>query len=103
MKPILDRVIILQDIKEETSKGGIILGNQAPPKPTGVIVGKGSQVTEVELGDRVLFNANHHQTFKNPDDGKMYVTIVDKDILAVLEGEDFTQKGVDGSAIQVVK
>lgn len=95
MKPILDRVIIKQDVPAEQTKGGIIIPDAAKSeKPKGTIMSVGNKVTEVKAGDIVLFNVNYHQKFKDAN-GVEYVTINEADILAVLdEGEDMAQKKV---------
>ncbi len=84
MKPIKDRVIIKQDAAKEATKGGIILAPSAKqPSPRGTILAVGPEVTEVKEGDIVLFNVNYHQTFRTAD-GEEYITLCDKDILAIL-------------------
>lgn len=87
MKPIKDRVIIKQDDpKERKSASGIVLSTQKAESPRGTIISVGPEVTEVKEGDIVLFNVSYHQKFTTAD-GEEYVTICDKDILAILPPE----------------
>lgn len=95
MKPILDRVIIKQEDPNDKTKGGILLPDTAKnEKPKGKIMAIGNKVTEVKVGDTVLFNVNYHQKFKTAD-GIEYVTINEADILAIIDAdEDISQEKV---------
>lgn len=82
MTPIMDRVIIKPDAKDE-KKGSIFLAPGAQQeKPKGVVVGVGPKVHDVKVGDYVLFNVNYRQTF--PEDGVEYVIVNEPDVLAIL-------------------
>jgi len=101
MKPILDRVIIKQQPKDEKTASGIILAPSAQEeKPRGEVIGVGGEVKEVKVGDFVLFNVNYHQKFTN--NGQEFVTIVEKDILAILSPDEMVaQKTMkDGVGVQ---
>lgn len=105
MKPILDRLIIKQHVPDERTKGGIMLpASVQGAKPTGVVVAAGPDTKDVREGDVVLFNNNYHMEFRNPQDGQVYVTVNEQDVLAVLEdGECAVSQTSDKSAVQVVK
>lgn len=86
LRPLFDRVIILQDPKEDKSKGGIIIAPSAQQeKPRGTIVAVGPTCKELKGGERVVLNTNWLQRFF--DDGKEYVVLNEADVIATIHGE----------------
>ena len=91
MRPLHDRVIIKRVPREETSRGGIIIPDNAKEKPQEgrvVAVGPGRHDGKiasptVAKGDRVLF-AKHSGTNVEID-GEEHLIIREEDVLAVLE------------------
>jgi chaperonin GroES len=82
IKPLLNRVVIEQDLAQTTTFGGLILPDSAQEKPlSGIIVAKGEKATLVEVGDSVLY-----QKYRGTDitiDGKDYMIMQQEDILAI--------------------
>jgi chaperonin GroES len=82
IKPLLNRVVIEQDLAQTTTFGGLILPDSAQERPlSGTIVAKGEKATLVEVGDSVLY-----QKYRGTDitiDGKDYMIMQQEDILAV--------------------
>jgi len=94
LKPLGDRVVIEPTPKEEVTKSGIVLPDTAKEKPqegTIIAVGAGKlddkgvrQPLEVKEGLKVLYAKYAGTEFKV--DGKEYIILSEKDILAVVEG-----------------
>jgi len=94
LKPLGDRVVIQPTPKEEVTKSGIVLPDTAKEKPqegTIIAVGAGKlddkgvrQPLEVKEGLKVLYAKYAGTEFKV--DGKEYIILSEKDILAVVEG-----------------
>jgi chaperonin GroES len=94
LKPLGDRVVIEPTPKEEITKSGIVLPDTAKEKPqegTIIAVGAGKlddkgvrQALEVKEGQKVLYAKYAGTEFKV--DGKEYIILSEKDILAVVEG-----------------
>jgi chaperonin GroES len=94
LKPLGDRVVIEPTPKEEVTKSGIVLPDTAKEKPqegTIIAVGAGKlddkgvrQPLEVREGQKVLYAKYAGTEFKV--DGKEYIILSEKDILAVVEG-----------------
>jgi chaperonin GroES len=87
MKPINDRVIIKPAEAEETSKGGIILPEQAKEKPQrGVVVaagpGKDDKGMTVKKDDVVLYGKYAGQEISH--EGNDYIIMREDDILVIL-------------------
>ena len=92
IKPLFDKVVVEQTVKEETTKTGFILPSASQEKqqtatvvavgPGGVIDGK--EITmQVKVGDVVLYSKYAGSEFKV--DGKELTIIRQSDILAVVE------------------
>lgn len=87
MKPIFDRLVIKQEEAKDVTKGGIIIPDSGKQEsPRGTVIAAGYECQYVKEGYQVLFNINYHQRFTH--NGVEYVTITEKDVLAVLDGED---------------
>ncbi|HML35707.1 MULTISPECIES: co-chaperone GroES [Sporomusa] len=93
IKPLGDRVVIEALAKEEVTKSGIVLPDTVKEKPQeGKIVAVGSGKTlengqkvalEVKVGDKVIFSKYAGNELKV--EGKEYLIISERDILAVIE------------------
>jgi len=93
LKPLGDRVVVRPTVREETTRGGIVLPDTAKEKPqegTVVAVGQGrvldngQRVTpEVQEGARVLFAKYAGTEVKVADEELLILS--EKDILAVLD------------------
>jgi len=88
MKPINDRVVIKPAEAEETSKGGIILPEQAKEKPQkGVVIavgpGKDDNSMTVKVDDVVLYGKYAGQEISH--DGEDYIIMREDDILVIID------------------
>jgi chaperonin GroES len=96
LKPLADRVIVEPIEKEEMTSSGIYVPETAKEKPQeGLVIAVGPgrlldngerAAMEVEKGDRVIF-AKYAGTELKLDDTK-YLILGEKDILAILAGEE---------------
>jgi chaperonin GroES len=92
IRPLADRIVVLRTTEAETSKGGIIIPDNAKEKPlegTIIAVGNGKtlkngkvQPLDVKEGDRVLFGKYVGTEVKL--DGVEHVLLREDDILAVV-------------------
>lgn len=93
LKPLGDRVIIEVAQEEEKTVGGIVLASAAKEKPQtgnvisvgeGRVLDNGTKVpAEVKAGDTVMFEKYSGTEVKY--DGKEYLIVSAKDIIAVVE------------------
>jgi chaperonin GroES len=88
MRPINDRVVIKPAEAEETSKGGIILPEQAKEKPQrGIVVavgpGKDDKAMTVKKDDVVLYGKYAGQEISH--EGNDYIIMREDDILVILD------------------
>ncbi len=93
LKPLADRVIIEALAKEEKTKSGIVLPDTAKEKPqegkvvavgAGKILDNGQRVVpDVKAGDKVIFSKYAGTDIKL--DGKEYLILSERDILAIIE------------------
>jgi chaperonin GroES len=88
MRPINDRVVIEPAAAEETSKGGIILPENAKEKPqrgTVVAVGPGKEDNKmtVVVGDIVMYGKYAGQEISH--EGKDLMIMREDDILVILD------------------
>ena len=91
--PLGDRVLVKPLEREEVSKGGIVLPDTAKEKPqegtvlavgSGRVLEDGTKVPmEVKSGDKVLYGKYAGTEIKI--EGKEYLILSEKDILAVFE------------------
>lgn len=94
IRPLYDRVVIERKEEELTSKGGIVIPDNAKEKPTRgqvVAVGQGKALDDgklralaVKIGDIVLIGKYSGTEVKI--DGKEYVVLREDDIMGVIEG-----------------
>ena len=92
LKPLFDKVVLKQEIQEETTKSGIILPGEAKEKPQqaevvavgpgGVVDGKEVKM-QVKVGDKVIYSKYAGTEIKIED--VPYVIVKQSDILAILE------------------
>jgi chaperonin GroES len=87
MTPLHDRVVIKADKVETTTKGGIIIPDNAKEKPQhGTVIAAGPGIldypTTVKVDDKVLY-AKHAGT-EITLDGDEYLIMRESDILAIL-------------------
>ena len=90
LKPLADRVVVKPIVKEEVTKGGILLPDTAKEKPQEgevVAVGPGKLgddgkriVPEVKEGDKVIYAKYAGTEWKNGDEE--YLILRESDILA---------------------
>ena len=89
--PLGDRVVLKQDVAEETTKSGIVLAGQTKEKPQqaevvavgpgGVVDGK--EVTMmVSVGDKVIYSK--YAGTEVELDGEEYLVVKQNDILAII-------------------
>lgn len=92
IKPLADRVVVEALAKDEVTKSGIVLPDTAKEKPQeGKVIAVGSgklsdngtrAALEVKVGDKVLFSKYAGTEVKV--DGKEYLILGERDILAIL-------------------
>jgi co-chaperonin GroES (HSP10) len=79
IKPLFDRVLIKEGGKQETTSGGIFIGNLADEgQKSGEVVDIGKAVTLVKSGDVVFFQFGDEITA----DGTKYFLVQEVNILA---------------------
>ncbi|SMD13082.1 co-chaperone GroES [Sporomusa malonica] len=93
IKPLGDRVVIEALAKEEVTKSGIVLPDTVKEKPqegkvvavgTGRTLENGQKVAlDVTVGDKIIFSKYAGTEVKV--EGKEYLIISERDILAVIE------------------
>ena len=90
--PLGDRVVLKQEVAEETTKSGIVLAGQSKEKPQqaevvavgpgGIVDGK--EVTMlVSVGDKVIYSK--YSGTEVELDGEEYLVVKQNDILAVIK------------------
>jgi chaperonin GroES len=92
LKPLADRVVIKPNIREETTKGGIVLPDTAKEKPqegTVVAIGPGRVLEDgtrvpldVKVGDSVLYAKYAGTEYKI--DNEEHLILKESDILAIV-------------------
>ncbi len=93
IKPLYDRVVVRRLDAEATSKGGIIIPDNAAEKPNqgevvavgdGAVLDDGSvRALSVKVGDRVLFGKYTGTGIDSGDD--QLIVVKEADILAIIE------------------
>lgn len=92
LKPLGDRVVLKQQVAEETTKSGIVIAGQTKEKPQQaevLAVGPGAVVDgkvvpmEVKVGDQVIF-AKYSGTEVKLDDEE-YIIVKQSDVLAIVQ------------------
>jgi len=92
LKPLADHIVVELTVKEEKTSSGIYLPDTAKEKPqtgkvvavgAGKVLDNGTRVApEVKAGDEVVFAKYSGTEFKY--DGKDYLILSERDVLAVL-------------------
>ncbi|MBA3721271.1 MAG: co-chaperone GroES [Parachlamydiaceae bacterium] len=93
IKPLGNRVLV-QRVKAQTSKGGILLPDSAQEKPKeGIVVAVGPGKTNdngqveplnVKPGQKILFGLYSGTEIKNNDSEDEYLILAEDDILGIL-------------------
>lgn len=85
IKPLGKRVLIREVQQEEVTKSGIVLpGTAAKEKPiTGEVLSVGSEVTELKIGDNVIYEKYTGTEIKDNENTLLLLEI--KNILAIVE------------------
>ena len=93
LKPLGDRVVVKPKVRDETTKGGIVLPDTASEKPQqgqvlsvgqGRLLDSGARATlDLKVGDTVLFAKYGGTEFKHEDDDLLILS--ERDVLAVIE------------------
>ena len=85
IKPLGKRILIQEVKQEEVTKSGIVLpGTASKEKPiTGEILARGNEVSEVKVGEKVIYEK---YTGTEVKDGDVEYLLIDmKNILAIVE------------------
>ena len=84
LKPSKDKVVVEPVIEKTELASGIIIPDSAKEKPlTGIVRAVGSNVTEVKVGDTVLFGKYSGTEIKV--DEKNYLLVYADDLMGVME------------------
>lgn len=93
IKPLGNRVLV-QRLKAQTSKGGILLPDTAQEKPKeGIVVSTGpgklddqgkTEPMNVKVGDRVLFSTYSGTEVKNLAEDEEFLILSEDDILGIV-------------------
>lgn len=80
LRPLNDRVIVKRDDVASTTDSGIILTDTAKEKPSrGIVIAKGKEAKEVEVGDNVMFESCFQTELESN-----YVVMREEHIIAVI-------------------
>jgi chaperonin GroES len=83
IKPIGNRVAILQKDAEQTTASGLIIPDVAQEKPQqGEVVAIGSKVEDIAVGDTVIYSKYAGTTLTLGS--KEYLVLAEEDVFAVL-------------------
>ena len=84
-KPLKDKVLVAENNSEVKSESGIILdnANSVRESKTGTVLAIGPDVTEVQVGNKILLDWSKASVVKIDDAQR--VVIKEADIVAVLE------------------
>lgn len=84
-KPLKDKVLVAENNSEVKSESGIILdnANSVRESKTGTVLAIGPDVTEVQVGNKILLDWSKASVVKIDDAQR--VVIKESDIVAVLE------------------
>jgi co-chaperonin GroES (HSP10) len=78
MRTILEKVLIKV---EEEIKGSIVIPDSVEKRPTkGIVIDRGLKVSEVKIGDRVIFRSG----MPVEDGDEKFVVVYENDIIAIL-------------------
>jgi co-chaperonin GroES (HSP10) len=84
-KPLKDKVLVAENNSENKSESGIILdhANSVRESKTGTVLAIGPDVTEVQVGNKILLDWSKASVVKVDDAQR--VIIKETDIVAILE------------------
>jgi len=83
IKPLADYVVVQQEEPETKTASGLYLPTQAQEKPkVAKVLAVGKKVTEVKVGDRVVYGGYSNTIVKQ--DGQEYMLIKEEDIYATV-------------------
>jgi chaperonin GroES len=84
LKPLKDRVVVSYAAAEDKTAGGLYVPDSAKEKPQeGKVEAVGSEVKEVKVGDKVLFEKYGGSKVKVGSDDMLIVK--EEDILAIIQ------------------
>ena len=82
LKPLKDRIVAVVEKPLEKTKSGILLG-EAKEKPAyAVVESVGSEVKDVNKGDKIVYK--EYSTTEIKLDDKEYIIVKEEDVLATL-------------------
>ncbi len=90
MRVVGKRILVKQTLTEQVSKGGIVMAGDQQALPYGEVVDLGHEVTEVSVGDLLLFTEIGAIPLGIK---KNHVLIEFEDVLAILDAEDVKNVG----------
>ena len=83
--PLRDQILVSPDKGKSENKNGIIIPDSARQKQTfGIVKSIGSNVSQVEDGDRILYMKHSGIPVKD-DDGKDYKLLPEREILCKIK------------------
>ena len=84
IKPRKDQVLLVREESDELTKSGLYIPDQAKKdKQMGIIKGVGSDIFDLQEGDRVIFGKYAGDDFYHK--GEKYILAKDEEILAKIE------------------
>jgi chaperonin GroES len=83
VKPLKDRIVAVKEEPQTKTASGLYLPEAAKEKPAEAkVVAVGKDVTEVKVGDKVIFKEYSHTTVKV--DKQEYLIMSEEDVLATV-------------------
>lgn len=84
IKPLGKRVLLKPKEKEEKTKGGILIPDEAKEdRKEGIVESKGSEVEDLKEGDHVIYGGYSDEEIEYQ--GEKYIIIKAEDIIAKIE------------------
>jgi chaperonin GroES len=85
LKPIGNKIIVIQDPPETITKGGIVLPDTVQEHPlTGTVIAVGSKVREdIKPGDKIMFG--RHSNTEIEHDGVKYQVVIEGNVTGVFK------------------
>ena len=94
-RPLRDKIVVLVDIGEQVSKGGIIMSlaaqEESLAREEGEVLALGkacfydTEPEDIKVGDRIAFAKYAGKVLETRSDGKQVRTMRDIDILCIIE------------------
>jgi chaperonin GroES len=86
VQPMPEYVVVQAEEAQTKTAAGLYLPNGAAEKPkVAKVVATGTDVKEVKVGDRVLYQ-NEYETTKVKIDGEEFIVVFRKNIIATIKG-----------------